>query len=350
MSQGVVSSINVLIDSGHVEEARSLQEKYNSYVDPLSEAKLAKKFKTVDLKVSAFKKVNEIERLPENQQLDAIEKIDDIELRSEVLKIKDTNNNRRDSLRDSRYKANYNTLAKQVLGKKYFGISDLEKDPIYKQTWDNLNAKGQQAIHDMIKAPKGSSSGSQVEIQNLFFGNNEEFEIETITPEEFQLFLSGLSKSDRKKYTSMFTKLRVESAGAQRENHRRANKFLINALLRHEEIEKNKFDKFDEDDTITIIEANNELIDFLDSEKGVFSDKQLKDFVNEFTAAKVEDRIFVPKPRRKTKKKRVDIKDLNLQPRELVDLKLKYRKQFGIFPIANSESFINFVNQNREER
>ena len=351
ISDGVTKSITNLIDTGFPEEAKMLNERYKDSIDTLDAGKIARKFAASDLSIEASKVAREIEQLPEGERSAAIKKAGEKnpKLGDKVLGIVSTNINRRASMRNNREDKNYDKVYSKLIELRkegrLSGLSDLESTTEFKGSWSLMSPKQQQAILDEIKAPKTSSVSSQAKIQNLFFGNDPDFKIETITPIEFNIFLSGLDPKDRRKHTKTFESLRTETAGEQRAGHKRADSFMIDALLLHGEIERNKFGDFDEDDTIIIIEERNKIIDRLDSQVGTFKDKELKDFVNESVAARVNDKIFNPKPRREVIEK--ETKELILTAKEKVNFKLLFRTEHGFMPKSTSEEFKNFVRKIR---
>ena len=353
LSEGVVSSVDVLIAGGYTDEARLVQEKYKNYIDPLGKVKLTKKLNTNDVKTKASSFMQGIQTRSSDEQMKSILSIKDVALKGEVLKIKDTNDNRIESIRNRKHKTNYNTLASHAINKMnsdnpYYGVGDLENDPIYKQTWDNLDAKGKKAVLELVDSPKESASGSQAKIQNLFFGNDESAQLETITPEEFNVYLSGLNKADRKKYSSLYTNMRTETASEQRATYKRAESLLSDQLFKDKHLTKNVFGKFTKRSERRLIESRNELIDHLDSQYGTLNEKQLKDFVVEFSAAKVKDEIFTPAPRRVFSEKRGVKKNAfeSLSKDQQKDIRIKYRKAFKAWPKADSPQFLNFIKEN----
>lgn len=355
LSEGVKNSIDVLIAGDQIAEAKMLQEKYKNYIDPLDHAKLKTKIKEYGEKENGYNFVRNLKGTPE-EQLAKIESIKDPKLKEEVLKIKDTNDNRLENLRERQDRSNYDLLAKTVLERQnsdqpFYGVADLENDPIYKSTWDKLSAKSRKAVQEMVKAPKESNTKSQSKVQKLFMGGEPGKDISTISPEEFNReYLSGLNKSDRAKYTTMYNKMNIPSAGEKRAMYNEAGKILTNQLILSEYIEKDKYNKISGDDELKLIESQNELIDHLSNYPGVLNTKQLKDFAQEFAASKVKGRAFNPpviksnyRPTSSTSIPSESTSSLNLSPKELIDMKRQYRNQYGTFPSIEDEKFKNFV-------
>jgi hypothetical protein len=355
LSEGVKTSLEVMIASGRVEEAKKLQERYQGFLDPVSAAAVQTKFTSATRKGEAYSFISNIRGKSEDAQIEAIDKIKDPELRSEVLKIKDSDDAKMESLRERKSKVNYNTLAGHVLDKMnseqpYFGVADLENDPIYKNTWDNLDAKGKKAILEMVNSPKDTNPKAEARVQNLFFGN-EEVQIETVTPEEFSSYLTGLNKADRKKYTTMFNKLRTQTASEERVTYKRAEGFLKDQFIIDGHIEKDQFGRIRGEDEETLINARNKLIDHLSTYKGPMNDKQLKDFVRDFSAAEIKGKVFNPQPRAVFKPKTAattsNAPDVKVTGPELIRLKREFaQRNGGKYPRTTDEKFKIFVQQN----
>lgn len=353
LSEGVTSAVNVLIDTGDSKAAMELRKKYQNYIDPVNNAKIEKKAKTDDLKSRAYEVVNSLRGKDIDAQLDHIESIEDGELRGEVLKIKDSNDRRRDSMRKRQSNRNYETLANKVIAKQetenpYHGIAELENDPLYKQTWDKINTKQKQALIEMFKPPKESKPVSEAKIQDLIFGNNPNHRIETITPTKFNEFLTGLSKTARNKYSSLYVKLRMETSSEQRANHERAGKFLTDFLIKAGKIDRGKFGEFDSDEQDMLIDGRLELIDHLSAQIGVKSDKDLKDFVKEYVAHKIENPKTAFKPSG-TKKSAGGgtLEGLKLDKEQVQDLMFKFKRKHKRLPNMRSPEFIKFAEENR---
>jgi hypothetical protein len=354
LSEGVKTSLDVMIAGGQVEEAKAMQERYKGYLDPMSAVKIQEKFATTDRKNEAYKFIGSIRNKSDDAQIAAIDSIQDPELRSEALKIKDADDAKLQSMRDRKAKTNYDTLASSVIKKMnsdspYYGIAELENDPLYKQTWDNLDAKGKKAVIEMVQSPKETSPKAEARVQNLFIGGDRSNDIGAMSPEDFQAQLSGLSSSDRSKYTTMYNNLRVQSASEQRSTYKRAGQFLRDQFIADGHIERDKFGKITGDDEITMIKAQSALIDHLDTYGGTMDEKQLKDFVKDFSAAEIKGRVFNPTPRAAFRPKNdttASPQDVTVSPQELTRLKRDYRQQNGYFPPNSDEKFKAYVQKN----
>ena len=298
LTEGVGASINSMIAAGYTDEAKAALTRYDAYLDPKTKASLNNKFKTNEVKTQAYSEVGKIESLPEGQRLSAIDKIEDPEKRSEVLKIINTNEARRKQLTDRRENANYETLASKVLKKMnsdnpYYGQADLENDPAYKAIFDRLDVKGQKAILEMVNAPKETNAKSENTVQSLFRGKIPGKDVAEMKPEEFNTYLAGLNKADRNKYENMYNRMGTQTGAQERASFKRASDMLKNQLLVDEHISRDKYGKISGDDEITYLNATNKLIDHLDKQ-GPMGEKELKDFVKNFSAAEIKGKVFNP--------------------------------------------------------
>lgn len=360
-SEGVNAAITSMIASGYTEEAKQAYEKYQPYVDPKNQLTLKNKFKVEADKSEAFKIVGSIEAKPESEQMKAIEAIQDPQIKSEVLKIKDTNDARREHMRDRREKANFEVLAKNIMSKQssdnpYHGLADLENDPIYKATWDKLDTKGRKAIQEMVKAPNETNPKAEIAMQNLIFGNDPNNSIETISPEEFSKYTVGLNKADKNKYTGMYNRMRTQSSGQERAMYKQAGDMLRDQFLIDGHVERDRFGKISGDDEITLLKAKQKLIDHLNTQQGNMDQKQLKDFVKQFSAAEIKGKVFNPTPKpmynatpnqnnavTPTKAVQSSPAQIVISPKDKVQYKKSFHDAYGYFPTDTDEKFKNFI-------
>lgn len=354
LSEGVKTSIDVLIAGGQVEEAKVMQEKYKGYLDPVGSAKIQKNLATADRKTEAYKVVTSLKGKSEEAQIEALDNISDPELRSEALKIKDADDARLKSLKDRKAKVNSETLANHVITKMssnqpYFGVADLENDPVYKQTWDNLDSKGKKAVLEMVQAPKVSNPKSEARLQDLFLGNAD-VQIENVTPEDFQLsWLTGLDEGTRKKYTNRYNQLRIKSASGERATYKQAGTYLRDQFLIDGHIQRDRSGNIRGDDEVTLLKAQDKLMDYLSTQTERLNEKQLKDFVKEYSVAEIKGKVFNPAPRTiaTVKNNRTTAnQDIKLSPQDLTKLKRQFHRENKYFPTKDDEKFKVYVQRN----
>lgn len=364
-SEGVKNSIEVLIAGGQVQAAKDMQEKYKGYIDPVSNSKIDKKFAAAGRKDEAYNFIQTIKDKSPEDQLTAIDKIKDPELRSEALKIKDTDDNRIESMKNRKAKANYDTLASQVIQKMnsdqpYYGIADLENDPLYKQTWDNLKPKDQKNIMEMVAAPKESNPKSLVKLNQLMVGDTQT-DIEKMSVQDFQEYTSGLNKSDRAKANTWFNKQKNPSASEERASVKKTNELVRDHLLRSGYLVKDNYGKISGDDDIRYLEVQNKIMDYYAGRKTIPGEKEMSDIAKKFAASEIDKKVFnpytspvktpgqkpVPQATNATTPSGVDPL-ANLSLLEVTNLRSDYARKFnnGVNPRKSDPAFIKYVQEN----
>lgn len=361
VSAGVKSSMETLIASGQIEEARMMQEKYKSYIDPKTATSLEKKFKTVGRKAEAFEVIGSLRGKTPDQQLEALDDIQDEELRAESLKFLEAENRRVTLMRDRADKSNRDTILKEtdrmMRSGELNGISDLENSPIYKAIdFDKLSAKSQEAIRQAVEQPKISSPDSQKKMADLFANDNEK--LETMSDFDFQTeYLTGLSKEDRNKAMKEFGRLKHPSASDERATLRQGDKLLKEQLIFKEHIGDNRYNKIDDDRVLLGIQEK--MRDRISNMKVAPSYEVLKKMATEYAAAAVEERVFNPKAifgdkKQAPRSSQGSSQNTNVSAnvlegksnRELLELKVEFQKKFK-FPPSNKNDprFLKFVQE-----
>jgi len=351
-SEALTGSVEALINAGQLDKAKALQDRVGQFIDPREKARLDKKYKKADAKETAYEFFDKnLRGKPASEQM-AIIRQQKTELRDNLEKIKESFDSRRERDTKRYQKSNYDTLMKHVLKRQngsnpYSGISDLEDDSVYKQTFENMSADQQETILSAIKAPKKTAPAAQAKIQDLIFGNLDE-DIRDVSPGDFQTYLSGLNETDRNRYTRIYEKLNSETAGQERAFYKRSETFLKDEMLRLEVIEKNDYGKFDQEDEIKLIESRNDLFKYLSEREGVLDDAQLNKYVQDYVKAKVEEKAFTPPTFRRMRPARqaddrTPIKAETLDKNTMFKMKRKFKEKFGRFPKANDPQFQTFI-------
>ena len=370
-AEGVGASINSMIAAGYTEEAQAAYDRYKPFLDTKYKTTLENKFHTTAVKGTAFNEVGRIEAMPQGNRLAEAEKISDPQVRSEVLKILDTNDARRAHFKKRREDANFEVLGSRVLEKMnsdnpYFGISDLENDPTFKATYDRLDVKGKKAVMEMVKAPKETNPNAEIGVQNLLLGTDPNADINAVTPAQFQKMTVGLNKADKTKYTNMYNRLKQETSGEERSKNKRAEQFLQQQLIADKYISKNDYGKFTGKSEVKLIEARNEMFQFLETAPKNMSDNELLKYVQKYSADKVKGEVFTP-PERKvftetttqtipspannavvppTKVKAPVNPEDGLPQTQKLQLRQKFKKEFGRWPVLDSADYLNYVKKN----
>jgi len=375
VSEGVKNSIDAVIAGGYKENAKAMLEKYKNYLDPKSRTDLLKKIKKEDVKEDAFESVGKIEAMPEDKRSSAIEKIKDPEKKSEVLKIMAANESRRAALRKGREDRNHEALSNHLIENrnKFHGIADLERDPIYKATWDKLSAKQKKAIEEEFKAPRKSDLKALARVQELFLGNDPKYKIETMSAAQFQEQLVGLNQGDRDKMNTRFLSRRTKKGEGRVSDrvYQQASKMLKNKLVGRGLVSLNDYNKLEKDDLIKFNQASDDLNNWLDGFDERATRKDISDYVDDYIHQKIKEDLFDPDERYEEEtgegfffgpskkytpkyqkgvvtKKSIDPLE-GLSARDITKLWIKYKRKFGKTgaPNAKDQAFLNFVNESK---
>ena len=347
-SESIKNSIEVLVASGKVEEAKEMQEKYKTYIDPVSAAKLDKKFKAAGRKDEAYSIIGNLRGKSDEAQIQAIDSIKDPEVRSEALKIKEADDRRLTHLRDRKAKANYEKLADQVMQKMnspqpYFGEADLENDPLYKQTWDNLKPSQKKVISEMVNSPKESNPKSLSSAYKLLADPDY---MEGADIGDFMEKISGLSKVDRNRVMKEFNKLNNPSADAERQTYKRADQLVKKYLISSGAV--------DADENEVITEQQAKMYDFLSRQKTLPNEEQLQKYAKELAAEDIDNKVFKSKfaPKKKPSQttqtvNTISAKSINvdtIDPDTLWNLKNEYAgSNSGRLPNKKDPKFIKWL-------
>lgn len=294
VSEGVTSSVDVLINTGFSAEAKILKERYRKFIDPRSLATIEKKIDKLDTKDEAFKIVGEIEKLPEDQRTNRINKISDKnpELGSEVLKLVDGNERRRTSRRKRREDSNYNLLHKQIVKQDYISIAELEADPVYKKTWDSLSGKQQQAIEEEFIRPSKSDQKVLSKVYDIINGDHPTLKPGTMTGAQITEELAGLNGPDNRRLSNKILSRQSKKLAVSDKTYNRGAKILKTKLFAEELIQNDKRGRIKREDLIKLNKAYDDLTDFLDEVPNDISRKELSDHIDVYIADKKREKLF----------------------------------------------------------
>jgi transcriptional regulator of met regulon len=359
LSEGVKNSIDVLISSGQLDAAKEMREKYKGYIDPVSEGKLDKRFNTASRKGQAYKVLSTLPKTPAARDA-AIEKLDDLELKSEVLKIVNTDDRAREAMKDRRHKANYERLSENVMKRMnsdqpFYGMADLENDPVFKATFDNMSPTQQKAVIEMVDAPKNSNPKSVTKVNELFANDNDDL-LESLSYETFQSeYLVGLSKSDKSKWTRRFEKLKDPTMFESRSAIREGNQLLKRYLLQEGKISE-RYGQMSKGDQEELTEYQDKLLEFFNNRSTLPTREAMVKYVKDLAADRVREKMKTPasakapipvlEPQETPSMSVLD----GLSAIEKMQLQNDFKKENG-FPTAPSLSdprFLSFVAKRRK--
>lgn len=357
MSEGVKSSMETLIASGQIEEARMMQKKYKGYIDLKTATSLEKKFKTVGRKAEAYKLLGDLRGKTEDQKLEEIDAIEDEEVRAETMKIHSAYVRDMTLTRERKDKVNSEVLLKEASTGKYTSWVNFENSDAYKAIdYDSLSDKSQTAIREAVEQPKESSPEALAKANNLLLGNTQ-LELEEITEQELQSeYLVGLDKSDRNRITKEFNRLKNPTAAQERMTLKEGDSLLRKHLIQIDYIDSNGGPKHER----RLYEMQEKLRNRISNMKVMPNSEQLAKIVKEQAASEIDDRIFNPKlfgekkqvPKTtksagltKPGSATISSKDplAGLTDLQILNLKMEFKSKFKIPIVKSDPRFIKFV-------
>lgn len=301
VSKGLYDTLDNLVKSGDLDKAKAIQEKYGNMLDPVSKDKLAKSFDKEETDQDAYDLAEKIGRGADPA---TVLKDADPEVKHKALQFANENDRALEALKDRKSKDNYNAAANYVLkqqqnGTEYAGPAQLDQDPYIKHIMGNItDAKQRQALYHMVDQPKDSSDSATAKMQNLMFGNDPNNDIRTISPEDFNQYLAGLSKSDRRKYQNKYEAMQTETGAQLQTKYKNFgvefDKQAVGAGL----LNKNAYGKFSGSDEVKEIQMKEELQNTIDK-TGPMTPKEIQDWVGKFVADKKAGQVFSPPVRPK---------------------------------------------------
>lgn len=359
-SDAATKSLEVLLNMGRTKDAEAFYDKFKKYIDPLNAAKLDKRFNVAKVEDEAYMKAAEISRLPIEKRQEAVDKIKDNQVREKTDKLLIAQNERIKSRRQAKEEKNFNYLSSKVMERMesnnpYSGYVQLQGEQIYKETWDNMSNTQKQAIKEMIEAPKNSNVSSWHRVQNIFFGEDPNNELGTMTPQEFEYQARGLNKADKEEARKTFQRLRIESAGEERAVFKSVGYKLEQRMIADEIIEKNpKTGFYDAENMKMLVEAKSNLMANLEKQSGKMTEVQQDLYVKEYIAKIYKKKLtpiteFIPSfGRRKGEPKKGDISDFDLSAADRRKFKLMYANENdGVMPSNNDKKLYEFIKNKR---
>lgn len=367
LSETITQSVEALIDLDRLEDAKALQEKFKDNIDGLNEAKINEQLKDGELKIETSGMANDISQLPIEQQRAAINKIQDPVVREEVDKKVDANMRRIDNANKRQNQKFYNTLSDYVTEKMnssnpYMNVSDLENDPTYKKMIRHIDdPKLKDSLRESVIQPTETNPKSEQRIQTLIFGEDPNYDIDTISNAKFNEFLTGLNKKDRDYYKKKFINIRSKSNSEERSFFKSAKYQLETKMQGLELIEKNKKGFYEPEDILRLNEANSELMENLERMQGNMSAPALDRYINEYLAKVVEGvdtKNFKPSFGKLKKTRAEIVQEVNkvkagknslkqsFSAAERRELKRKFKDERGYIPTSTDPVFLDFIKGN----
>ena len=357
LSDGVKSSLDVLISTGRVEEARELQNRYGGVLTAQQRAKIEKSFENAGVKHESHAALDKIRNLPQDKQEAALEKLSP-EVRAKTLELYDAETRRMKNIKERKEKANYELLGDYILkqqssGNPYLSFSDLENDPNspFAGTWDNMSVKNKQAIKEMIESPKKTDPEAEMRVQRLFLYDEDGQDIAEMSDQDFMQALVGLNEADRKFYTKKFFAERTQSNSERRAMNASAGKILKQQLITDGIIKVKRDGKLSRNDQELLAEAQRNLIEYIGTQPGMKDDVKIQYFVKQNVSNIIKGKLKSPnitKTVNAGSTRQPGSNDtINLTQRQLVDLQRQYKTKTKstVYPKQDDPNFIAYVRQ-----
>lgn len=314
LQQGTREAIDTLIGAGQLDKAKQMTERYEGYLKGKDLIQIRNKFKNEDKISEANTFLASVGSKLSKEQRAELESIEDPdlkllrsqELENEVITSRLANNpelldktlalkQSRDARLQKEQKAlqerNFTTLESVVNqameSGEIHGLADLETNPrlktVYGATWDKMSPKQKQAIQESIIAPAKSNPNSISKVQDLLMSE----QIGSISANQFKVeYLTGLSKSDRQHYETIFKEFGKPEMSKQRAINQRAEKFLKSEMLSKKVIRANNGNKLSRKNQDKYDNARSELINIL-STRGNMSDSDVQSYVKQYVAGEL---------------------------------------------------------------
>lgn len=312
LSEGISNSINVMITSGQLEEAKIMKEKYKNRIDPVNANKISNKLKDGTTKKEASNFLSTLgNRLSSSQrkELDTIEDSDvklikrqemenqaiedalsdNPELLNKTLLLKESLDNRLQKQQKVMQEKNYTVLAdsveKGINNGQINGLADLESDPIYAATWGKMSKEQRKSIHELIESPPTSNPLKLNQVNDLIMNGD----IVKMSKPQFQLKLNGLSKIDKEKALLAFDAFGQQSDSSQRAANKRINKLIKNAMLQQKILKYDFSNKMTKGSLTKLNEANEYFMETVMSRGGKLNDAEIQKEVNSYVSRVKQD-------------------------------------------------------------
>jgi len=374
LSSAITNSIKILIDSGKVNEAKMIRERYKEFIDPLNQARLTKLLEKSEKDRKAADLARDIVKLPPNQQAAAIQKVSDRDslLGREVLGIVSADTNRRNSNRRDKQNKNFDGLLGKVNQMRnagtLHGISDLKATQEYKSMYPNLSAIQQQSIDETVTSPKKSDPKRLTRAYDILLGNDPTLNPLTLTGTQITEIVTGLSATDKTRMSNKFLSRQKNSSKITDVLFNRAAKRLKSRLVAMEILELDEFGRGIDDDSEKLLQvAYDDLINQIDSLPKNPTTQELNNWITDYIKDAKQRQIFGgggilsaigdfftggdddDEPSTTTKKQITNSVNpfIRMEPKRRFNFQKQYKREFGLerAPSVNDPKFQNWVRE-----
>jgi hypothetical protein len=258
--------------------------------------------------------------------------------------------------RELRNKINSDQVLKTVAqaeksGTPFYTMSDLEQMPGFDKMWDNMDAKTQAKVRDVIESPKASNPKALSKMYNLLLEDNEKLAEMTFEDVQREVF-PGLSKVHRSKMEREFYKLQNPSASQERATLNLGNKLMKEKLLSSKVIRDNGYGSFEGKNQQKLIEAQEEMMRFLSNQKTLPSAEQMSNFAKDYAASKVKKGFFsFGKDEETERTPSSSNKDplAGMSQFEKITAQNEFKREFGFreLPKTSDPRFVNWLKERK---
>ena len=289
----ISNSITAMIDSGYTEEAREAFEKYQGRMTEESKGKVNKKFTTTSSRKQAGQFLTGINGKSEEEKKVAINSIDDVSLKNDVLKLENSikvqtkkKKTLQNEMNTEALLSDANSAMESDLPPTWY---EYQGSPAYKARYDLLDDKGKQLVREAIESPKHSNSSALFKVQNAFYDDAQMEAFATMTRTQFDReYLAGLTSSDKRKFGSRFDKLQKDPSNSEmRASMNFAGNEIERQLTKSDLISKTRKGKYSSKEQEIINLAQKEYDSYIETSGKRLNPEESKKVIKEMTATAI---------------------------------------------------------------
>ncbi len=301
LSQGIHDALDNLISSdapGAVDTARKIKEQFGSYMVPEQERAINNAFKAKEMNDLSY------EAARDPKVLDTIKNpVVRDQVRDKANQINDERGRRSQDLIERSSTRAYNVLSNHITdvqtnGNGFAGINEFQNDKVTKQLLSKVTDERQKRvlIERVLGGPKTSNEEASAKIQNLWLGRDPEYDLKTISPEDYDVhFKYNLSKQDKAKADRMLegAQGKNETAAQETSRYKAGSKELEEQLIGIGYIKRDMFNRVSGKEEKKLIDVRNEMDDKLAGYgPGPISPKDMKDFAKNLAVSRQTGEAF----------------------------------------------------------
>lgn len=370
LSDGIYGAINNLTASGDVKGAEAVTEKYKQWLDPVNRAKVEKETIKASQDQDAQDAFMSVKGQPTDKALATLNAIQDPVVQEKAMRLLDSNQRMVKNLEDRSSKSNYNAVLqyankKQKEGQGFQDFTTASDDPWIKKLMGDgertgvTDPKQVEAIKHLFDQPKDSNSDKFIEAYGLIQSG----ELKGMSPEDFNIHLAGLSKTDRSLMTRQWVKYNDPSQAKSIQATKFMSSQIADQMLNAGIVKHDQYGKYSDKDKKKLIEANSKFLQISDKlNLESMTPKDQNDFAQKFVADTIKQGVAVPIPQPKfngsTKTRDVTPAaqadpqkalintpgaSAAIDTKSLIAAQDAFRKQFGRWPDLKTQELQDFM-------